>query len=246
MYYSKQKSYPGRRIVKIIEAGLIIAIIFFTIDAINDAFAPRHNADFVTVQRVVPEERVEPQQLRLSDVDYFYMGLEHQTRGDYYEAIADYNRSIEINPELAASWLNRGVAYEQLNNASARYDFHHWMSRDGVTTIMSGELAEGRVIEAEMAEGRVFSFTFDAHPGQILTVSAQAADGDRVDPLLLVLDDDGNPIFSDDDILRPDGSLISMNAQIANMGLRGGEYTLLVSHAGGGANGTVEVEFVLR
>lgn len=258
-FQNKRKTYPGRWIVKAVEAGLIFAIIFFTINALNDAFAPivmdEAPAPQTLEYRIIPQTVdpvVVPQETALDEYDYFSMALDHQLSGNYYDAIADYNRALQLNPDLAASWLNRGVAYEQLgNNYNAMHDYLNWMTRNGVTveahdtTMMPGESAE-----VELAEGLVYQIPFRAYRGQTIDISATAVGGDAVDPIIMVVDRYGNPVAADDDILRADGSLIAMNSFIDNMmvdnnGCMGSYYTLLVTHAGGGSYGTVEISMSL-
>ncbi|NES67722.1 MAG: serine protease, partial [Okeania sp. SIO2D1] len=56
---------------------------------------------------------------------YFNQGFEHYDRGEYEQAIADYNQAIRLNPKFALAYYNRGVAYDLLGeyeNALADYD----------------------------------------------------------------------------------------------------------------------------
>jgi hypothetical protein len=139
--------------------------------------------------------------------------------------------------------LNRGVAYEQLNNDQrAMQDFNSFMNRDGMTVITHRGILTGAQLNVEMAENRVYELNFYARAGETLDISAIAYDGTLVDPLVLVLDADGNPVTANDDVLRQDGSLISMDSHITDFEvLRTGQYTLRVSHAGGGAFGTIQI-----
>ena len=41
-------------------------------------------------------------------------GLEHIGKGQYKEAIADFTNFIKINPDYAAAYINRGVAYYEI------------------------------------------------------------------------------------------------------------------------------------
>ena len=55
---------------------------------------------------------------------YYNSGLEKHQNGDYYGAIADYTKSIELNPNFAYAYFNRGIAkeiLEDLNGACADY-----------------------------------------------------------------------------------------------------------------------------
>ena len=255
MYYRKKTTYPGRWLVKLMEAGLIFGIIFFTVDALQGAFAPKpYDAEPLVIQNVQPVEvvRVEPRVVQpqvqaapeYTDYDYFVMALNHQTANEYYEAIVDYTRVLEMNPYFDSAWLNRGVAYEQLNNDyRAMQDFNRFMLREGTSVVTHRGVLTGARIDVEMAENRIYAINFYANAGEMVDINVTAQDGDIVDPLVLVVDMHGNPVAAKDDTLRQDGSLISMDAHINNFEvLSTGRYTLLISHAGGGSNGTVQLE----
>jgi tetratricopeptide (TPR) repeat protein len=248
MYYRKKTTYPNRWLVKMLEAALIFGIIFYTVDALQGAFQPEVVEEPVVIvtNTIQPVEvvRVEPQAAPLyTDFDYFVMGYDHQVSDEYYEAISDYTRALELNPELSGAWLNRGVAYEQLNNDyRAMQDYNRYLSRDGLTVVRHRGVITGARLNLEMAEARVYEFNIYMRAGETVDFGAEAYGGDVVDPLIIVLDADGNPVVANDDILRQDGSLISMDADIDGFEvLQTGVYTLRVSHAGGGSDGTVQV-----
>ena len=253
MYYRKKTTYSGRWLVKMLEAALIFGIIFYTVDALQGAFQPQvvdepvvivtNTIRPVEVVRVEPQ-RVEPQAAPLyTDYDYFLMGYHHQIADEYYEAISDYTRALELNPELSSAWLNRGVAYEQLNNDyRAMQDYSRFLNRDGLTVVSHRGVITGARLNLEMTEDRVYEFNIYMRAGETVDFGAEAYGGDVVDPIIIVLDADGNPVVANDDILRQDGSLISMDSDIDDFEvLQTGVYTLRVSHAGGGSDGTIQV-----
>ena len=47
---------------------------------------------------------------------YFDQRVEKYEVSNYQAAIADYDKAIEINPQLASAFLNRGVARELVND----------------------------------------------------------------------------------------------------------------------------------
>ena len=60
-----------------------------------------------------------------ADNPFIESGDAKLTQGDYYGAIADYSRAIELNPEDADAYYNRGNAKSELgdyDSAIADYD----------------------------------------------------------------------------------------------------------------------------
>jgi len=247
MYYRKKTTYPGRWLVKLLEAGLIFGIIIFTVEALQNAFVPQPVEEAVVVTQPVQQVdvvRVEPEVAPdYTDFDYFVMGYNHQTAGEYYDAIVDYTRALEMNPDLSSAWLNRGVAYEQLNNDyRSLQDFNRFLNRDGMSVVTHSGIVTGARLNVEMVENRVYEVSFVAHAGETVTISARSQAPDVVDPLMVIVDADGNPVAARDDVLRQDGSMISMDSYINNFEvLRTGRYTVRLSHAGGGSSGTVQL-----
>lgn len=254
MYHNKRKTYPGRNIVKGIEIALIIAIALFGLAALDEAFSPRNDvpSQRVTVTEyryTVPSVTVPQEVVPAEDYDaydYFSMGLDNQNAGRYWDAIEDYTRAIELNPNLAASWLNRGVAYEQLGRpCAARKDFWEWVSRNS-TQIIGGTVVPGETLTLEMNEGRMYIIPFTATAGQLLSVEAESVLAGVVDPLILVLNPNDQPVAASDDVLYSDGDLISMNSRINDYVVPStGTYALVISHAGGGSVGELTVDMLL-
>src|SRR5690606_15286043 len=82
--------------------------------------------------------------------------------------------------------------------------------------------------------GYVYRFHFDGTSGQVFGAAALSADS--TDPLLILLDSEGNALTSDDD------GGVNLNSVIRRYTLpEDGEYTLLLSQAGGYGRGDVEL-----
>jgi tetratricopeptide (TPR) repeat protein len=47
---------------------------------------------------------------------YYNRGLSYHEQGSYTQAIADYNRAIQLQPDFAVAYTNRGIAYSQQGN----------------------------------------------------------------------------------------------------------------------------------
>lgn len=253
MFFHKKTNYPGRWIVRIVEAGLIFGIVLFGIDALSGMFVsdvePTITND--TVRQEVVIRQAEPRQTTYTDYEYHSMALNHHLSDEYYEAVQDYNRALALNPHRANSRLNRGVAYEQLGSTIyAMHDFNTFMNRMGTTQIQSVIPYSDYNVTVQMAENRVYEFAFNAKAGQVLNVAVDSAhfgDGEAVDPLIVLVDENGEAVAADDDTIRQDGSLINMNSEIEAFQIReSGEYTLRVSHAGGNAFGPLAMDFNLQ
>jgi tetratricopeptide (TPR) repeat protein len=60
----------------------------------------------------------------LTAEEYFYRGFDKNSRKDYYGAISDYTKAIELNPNFVNAYYNRGNAKGNLNdNHGAISDF---------------------------------------------------------------------------------------------------------------------------
>lgn len=250
MFFIKRKNYTGRWIVKVIQMALILGIVFYGIDAINKMNDP-HEEAIIVVEQVREQETVEiiiierqAEQPELDAVDYFYLAFDHQTSGEYYDATVDYSRAIELDPSLASSYLNRGVAYEQMgnNDYQAMRDFSQWMMRDNMTVLSRIPVGDSTDFTVTMSEGYRFDIPLDLQDGEIVSLSAVSLNDDEVDPIIVLLDMNGRPVAANDDVRRQDGSLASMDAYISQYEVnRSGDYTLMVTHAGGGSYGDVVI-----
>ncbi len=247
MFYVKRKNYAGRWIVRVVQAALIFGIVFYGMNYLGDMFAPKVEEPVVTetvqpeVQVIVIQSEAEPV---LDAVDYFRLGLDHQMSDEYYDAIDDYTRSIELNPSLAPSYLNRGVAYEQLggNDHRAISDFTQWMTRDEMIVLSRTPIQDSTNLAIPMGEAVRFDIPLDLSDGALIRLDAVSMTEDEVDPIIVLRDPTGRSVAANDDVLRGDGSLVSMNSYIHNYEVtRDGIHTLMVSHAGGGSHGVVLV-----
>jgi tetratricopeptide (TPR) repeat protein len=161
----------------------------------------------------------------------------HQLQENYQQAIADYTQALEQTPDDPVLYLARGSAYAALGDVeNTARDFYQWLVLNEQRTIEEVSATLGEAFTVEMQEGSLFNVPFEAEEGQTITVSANDADGSGVDPLIVILDQDGNPLVADDDSGGGFDSLISDFELPA-----GGVYTLVIGHAGGGSEGVVEV-----
>ena len=58
-----------------------------------------------------------PEKAQADSASYYYnRGNDKDDEGDYYGAISDYNKAIEINPRYADAFINRGIAKRKLED----------------------------------------------------------------------------------------------------------------------------------
>jgi hypothetical protein len=261
MFYTKRKSYRGRWLVKLLQAALVLGLIFFGLDALGQWLNPVAEPQIMVIQPVLVDTsndnasvppvmeamREQNAQVQMDEYDYFNRALDHQNSNEYNEAIADYTRSIELNDNIGATWLNRGVAYAQLGQDSrALSDFNRYMMRDGIVVTNIPTTQTSHNFNIYMSEGYRYDFPIELRAGDVLNVEVLSEEDGLVDPIILLVNANGSPVAGNDDVLRQDGSYISLNSYIHNYEVnRSGIYTLFVSHAGGGSYGDIEVQITI-
>ncbi|GAB5491121.1 MAG: hypothetical protein Phog2KO_13360 [Phototrophicaceae bacterium] len=172
---------------------------------------------------------------------YYIRAITNMRAGDADDAFDDYEAGLDADPNLHNIYLGRGILYrEEGDLQAAGEDFYNRITIHGDETVET-DMEIGDTIEVEMAYRRVVEISFEGEEGQEITISADDFGDTIVDPLITLLDPDGNPIAGDDDF----GGVL--NSLIDDFELpEDGTYTLMVSHAEGGYtfgfNGLIQVE----
>jgi tetratricopeptide (TPR) repeat protein len=164
---------------------------------------------------------------------YYSRGITYLNMEDDAGAIQDFTGALSINPNLHNAYLARGISYRQAGDLQrAGSDFQQRITIHGAETIPTS-MAIGDTVELEMVYRRVYSITFSGSEGQRVSLSARDMEPTMIDPLIALLDPQGNPIAGDDDFGAATGG--EVDAEITDFILPAtGSYTLLVSHAEGG------------
>lgn len=167
---------------------------------------------------------------------YYNRGLARYLSGDVAGAIPDYTSSLEFMSNMHDSYLARGIARRETGDLlGAGEDFMRRIEILEANTT-NDSISANTALDVAMAYGNVYRLTFSGLGGESVTLSARDLDGVSVDPLIVLLGPDGVVLAGDDDF---GGELDSL---IADFRLpRDGTYTLVVSHANGGYDGTVRV-----
>lgn len=159
--------------------------------------------------------------------------------GNFESALADLTQAITMDPEHAETYILRGHVYGEMGDATRQaVDYAAWVESIESATVDLAPLPSKRARVYEMAQGIVYRIPVEAIAGQRLSVIASSR---SVDPIVILLDPDGNPIAADDD----GGQGLSSYLREAPLP-EDGEYTILVSHARGGWAGRIAIAIDLH
>lgn len=163
-----------------------------------------------------------------------YIGME-----DYDSALTDLDSAVEAAEDNPVLRLYRAFVHARLENRSeAAQDYYEFLQLIETRRVEHDPLTAGEPAIVTVAQGVIHEFGIEAERGQSLSVIAQGRPGDNIDPLLVLLDEDGEALVADDD------SGGASNAAILNFELPSdGTYTVLVSHSLGGFDGQVAVAY---
>lgn len=169
--------------------------------------------------------------------------------GEYADALEDLDAAIALGGASPALYFYRATTHDELDRPTsaqrAAEDYYAYVEAMQTSSTAGGRLTAAEPELVQMTEGAVFTFTLSGKADDIWTIRAEARPGDAVDPLLIVLDPDGNPIAADDDSgARAAGGL---DAQITRLTLPSdGTYTIVVSHSLGGSEGLIAIGAIIQ
>jgi len=171
----------------------------------------------------------------LDPIPYANRANVYYQQGEYFLAESDLYRALDIDPTYKSAYLSLAWVYTGMNVGNEEHGmFAEWIRLNTTDTeerTLSGSI-ESEVFD--MAEGLLYRLTFTGIAGQTIRISARANSSQDVDPLLVLLDDSGLPIASDDD------SGVNLDAVISGFVLPSdGDYTLLLSYADFGSTGEI-------
>jgi tetratricopeptide (TPR) repeat protein len=162
----------------------------------------------------------------------------------YDDAIDAYTTYIDLAPDDPSGYLTRGFVYwRQDEDELAAPDYLVWVETNAPNDISIDPDDALEPLTITLEEGSHFVLAIEGEEGDLLTASA-IGQVETVDPVLILLNEDGDPITVDDDSA---GGIAEVDAIIENFELpEDGEYTLVIGYAGGGANGDVRLDVRLN
>ena len=165
-------------------------------------------------------------------------GLLYLGQSNYQLALTDLNSAISLDASNPVLFVYRGAANLGLHDAkSAGADYLSFFKAIQPNPTAHAPIQSGQAVTLQIDQGVVIGLPFTAKAKQYISALAVARSG-TVDPLLVLVDPQGNPLAGDDDSGGNSNALI-LNYQVA----ADGDYTLVVGHSLGGYTGTVLLQF---
>lgn len=172
-----------------------------------------------------------------------WMGVTYRYMGDYETALSHITQAMTLNSNYDLPYLSRGITFELMGESEASAsDYFQYIIRNRTRNFYHTALEGDGQFELPMREGWVYNIPFEATAGQTIDINVETLAPGFVDPLIMILGPDNQPLVGDDDISRN-----NYDANITGFELpQTGTYNLVVSHAEGGANGTINVNLDLQ
>jgi tetratricopeptide (TPR) repeat protein len=172
-----------------------------------------------------------------ASLSYYNRGVILEGMGDMDAALIDFSRALELDPNWANAHLYRASIYARQGEIeSAAPDYLRWIQLSETARELRPELPPDEPITLTMTYGQTYYIPFSALPGRRVTITADALTA-GLDPLIVLLNRNDEPIFASDDISPEDFDSAIESFRLPN----GRDFMLVVSHAGGGSEGELEV-----
>ena len=168
-----------------------------------------------------------------------WMGVTYRYMGEYDASISHISTAMQLDESYSLPYLSRGITYEEMGQPEvSAADYYRYAMMNRSRTLFHAELEGDSNFELPMREGWVYSVPFDAKRGQRLDIAVDTVEPGFVDPLIILIGPEGQALIGDDDISRSEYDSVISGYEVAESG----QYTLVISHAEGGSNGTLNVD----
>jgi len=168
-----------------------------------------------------------------------WMGVAYRYMGEYDASISHISTAMQLDESYSLPYLSRGITYELMGERGASAaDYYRYAMMNRSRSLFHAELEGDSSFELPMREGWVYSVPFDALRGQTLDIAVATVEPGFVDPLIILIGPEGEALIGDDDISLNEYDSVISNFKVS----KSGQYTLVISHAEGGSNGTLNVD----
>lgn len=168
-------------------------------------------------------------------------GMIYMRQNDFELARGDFDSAIGQQTNNPALYLYRALIISQLDEPrAAAADYLEFLNL--IETISADDipLTPGNMVSVQMDFGVTHRLNFEAQAGQQLSAVA-AGRSATVDPLMVIVNESGEPLIADDDSGGRGAALIQSFTIPAD-----GTYTLIIGHSLGGYVGQIVVGIELR
>ena len=167
-----------------------------------------------------------------------WMGVAYRYLGEHETSLSHISMAMRLDNGYNLPYLSRGITYEMMGeHAASASDYLHYVMRNRTRSLKHRELLGDSQLNLPMRAGWVYTVPFRASAGQTVDIDVDTLEPGFVDPLIILIGPDNQPLIGDDDVSRADyDSAIDSFTLPAD-----GSYKLLISHAEGGANGNITV-----
>lgn len=167
-------------------------------------------------------------------------GMVYAQQENFDAALEDLGSAIELDATNPVLYVYRGqinTANSDIQAAGADYlDFFNLIQPEPVE---SEELKTGEGVILQVDRAVVYHVPFRAEEGQFASARVDG-ESQNIDPLMVMVDPDGNAVAGDDD-MGGNLSALLFNVPIP----KDGEYMLVVGHSLGGYTGRVQVQLLV-
>ncbi len=168
-----------------------------------------------------------------------WLGVTYRYMGEHESALSHISLAMELDDSYTLPYLSRGITYEEMGQPEASAaDYYRYAMLNRNRTLFHAELEGDSDFELPMREGWVYSVPFIAKRGQTIDIAVDTVEPGFVDPLIILIGPNGRALIGDDDISRSEYDSVISDYKIK----ASGQYTLVVSHAEGGSNGTLNID----
>lgn len=158
---------------------------------------------------------------------------------DYENALDDLDAAIAEAPDDPVLFIYRAIINTEMDDEEAAApDYYRFMQLIEIDRIEHDALVDSEPQFVRMNQGVIHQFELEGERNQVVSIVAQGRPGDNVDPLLVLLDEDGDVLAANDDYDQRADSVI-IDFQLPSTGT----YFVLVSHSLGGFQGEVAVAY---
>jgi Flp pilus assembly protein TadD len=175
---------------------------------------------------------------------HYLLGQFAAQAGEWARAVAAFSAALRSMPGMEEAYLQRGYAYLQLGErALAAPDYLHMLEHQSRQAPAPALTLDGRPAAFTLPGGVHHRVSFVARAGDRLTARMTALQA-GVDPMLLLLGPEGQPLTVDDD---GGAGAYGLDALLSAFTIpRDGRYTLVIGCAGGGDRGEVRLALALH